>query len=195
MSIDPSALTGKQARALARVWMVNVAAQLQRCAPRMFTPGTCLYVGASLVAFPYGAPELLAAGRELTILEIWPENVEYYRAHPQIKRAILGDVRYLDDLRLPHFDAVFWWHGPEHVKRDEVAGALAGLEALTDYIVCGCPYGLTVQREHEMKGNPYQEHLSGLMPEDFTAHGYTVDTFGAPGGWNTSNILAWKEIR
>jgi len=187
-------LTGAQARALARVWMVDVNAQLHRCVPKLFAPGTCLYVGASLVAFPYGAVELLAAGRKITILEIWPPNVDYYRKRKEIKRAILGDVRHLEDVRISHFDTVFWWHGPEHIEKEALVKTLRALEKHTDFIVLGCPYGQTVQREHEMKGNPYQFHQSGLMPEDFTALGYTVDTFGEPCGWNTSNILAWKEV-
>lgn len=172
-------------------WTLSLA-QLRRCVPDIFKPGSCLYIGASRDKFAHGATEMLRAGRKIAILEIWEPNIDYYRRRKEIANVILGDVRHIADMKLPHFDVAFWWHGPEHIKREELAKTLAGIEAISNLVVLGCPFGYTEQRDEEMRGNPHQIHLSGFLPKDFAALGYRVDTFGQEGGWNTSNILAWK---
>lgn len=166
--------------------------QLRRCVPWVFAPGTCLYVGASHLKFPNTAQALLAAGRVITILEIWEESLEYYRQREEIAAVVAGDLRRVTELGLPHFDLAFWWHGPEHVRKEELAGALAGLEQVASRVVTACPLGWTDQREQETQGNPYQAHLSGLLPKDFQALGYQTDAWGKESDWNNCNLLAWK---
>lgn len=170
-------------------------AQLRRCVPQIFKVGTCLYVGASRDKFANSARELIKAGRVVTILEIWEPNCDFYRQQPTITNVIQGDVRDVARLGLPHYDLVMWWHGPEHIPQADLPTTLAALEALTDLIVLGCPYGLTVQREEEMRGNPHQVHLAGLLPADFNVLGYQTDTFGKEADWNACNILAWKATK
>ena len=170
-------------------------AQLRRCVPQIFKAGTCLYVGASRDKFANSARELIKAGRVVTILEIWEPNVEFYRQQPSVAQVIQGDVRDVATLDLPHYDLAMWWHGPEHIPAADLPATLRALEEHADLVVLGCPFGLTVQRPEEMRGNPWQEHLAGLLPADFERMGYRVDTFGKEADWNACNILAWKELR
>lgn len=172
-------------------WTRGVA-QLRRCVPEIFAPGSCLYIGASRDKFAHGAAEMIRAGRQITILEIWEPNLEFYRGRKGIVRVIGGDVRRIAEMGLPAFDVAIWWHGPEHIRRNELAATLAGLEAVATLVVLGCPFGHTQQREEEMRGNPYQKHLSGFLPRDFVDLGYSTDTFGQEGAWNACNLLAWK---
>jgi len=172
-------------------WTLGLA-QLRRCVPGIFAPGTCLYVGASRDKFAHGASEMIRAGRQITILEIWEPNLEFYRGRKGIVRVIGGDVRHIAEMSLPAFDLAFWWHGPEHIRREELAPTLVGLEAVAEFVVLACPFGYTRQREQEMRGNPHQEHIGAFLPADFLQLGYSVDTFGKEGGWASSNILAWK---
>ena len=175
-------------------WTLGFA-QLRRCVPEMFAPGTCLYVGASRDKFAHGARELIRAGRKVTILEIWEPNVAYYREQPEITHVVQGDVRNVATLGLGHFDLVLWWHGPEHIPAEDLEATLVALEALADLVVLGCPFGLTPQREEEMRGNPHQKHVSGFLPAAFARLGYKTNTFGKEAAWNASNLLAWKRIR
>jgi hypothetical protein len=170
-------------------------AQLRRCVPKIFKPGTCLYVGASRDKFANSARELIKAGRVVTILEIWRPNVEFYQAQPSVAYVVQGDVRQVDKLNLPHYDLCMWFHGPEHIPYADLPATLTALEALADLVVLACPYGMTVQRADEMRGNPHQAHLAGLLPADFTALGYQVDTFGREADWNACNLLAWKATK
>lgn len=167
-------------------------AQLRRCVPQIFSPGTCLYVGASRDKFANSARELIKAGRVVTILEIWEPNCEYYRQQPTVARVVQGDVREVAKLGLPHYDMVMWFHGPEHIPATDLPDTLTALEAQADLVVLACPYGLTVQRDEEMRGNPWQKHLCGLLPQDFQRLGYQTDTFGNEADWNACNLLAWK---
>lgn len=161
--------------------------------PFLFRPGSLLYVGARADRFELG-PELAAAGREITLVEIWPENVEYYRQHLQhLQQAVRGDVREIDRLGLGMFEASVWWHGPEHIERAELRQTINRLERVTEgVVVLGCPWGQYEQGP--MAGNPYEEHRAALYQEDFENLGYETTTLGQidePG----SMILAWKWLR
>jgi len=151
-------------------------------------PGKVLYVGAR--------PDRCALGNELarvhklTLLEVWPVNAAYYQDDSRFERVILGDVRtwQADE----HYDTAVWWHGPEHIQRSELAGALAGLEAVADRVILGCPWGEYVQGAYG--GNPYEEHVATLQPEDFEALGYEVTTLGTQND-PASNIVAIKNVK
>ena len=152
---------------------------------QLWVPGQqVLYVGASHLFPPAFNWELSQARHNITLLEIWPDNVQYFEAHGNTFNHIIhGDVR---DVDLDEYDIVFWWHGPEHVKPKEVKPTLARLEAVANLIVFACPFGW---RRQEALPNPYQDHLCALYPEMFDE--YSVRTIGERDKLN-AQMIAWK---
>jgi len=165
-------------------------AQLRAFVPGLFAAGTLLYIGAS-IRRAQCLVDLVAAGRRVTILEAWPANAEHYRGRPGLE-VVRGDVRALASLSLPAeiYDAAFWWHGPEHVARAELATVLAGIERRARLVVLGCPWG--VYPQSAIEGNRYEQHVAVLGPQDFGALGYRVATLGRAGDRADSNVLAVK---
>jgi hypothetical protein len=163
-------------------------AVLKQHLPGLWGPGTLLYIGASDKRFQCG-PELAEAGRELTLLEVWPSNLEHYQNHEAVAHAVLGDVRTvaIEGLPHPHYDVAFWWHGPEHVTAEELSPTLARLESLADLVVLGCPWGECPQ---EGDDNPYQAHRAALYPEDLRKLGYRVATVTQLD--RLDSLIAWK---
>jgi hypothetical protein len=152
-------------------------------------PGRLLYVGANRLRCHLADP-LRAMGNRLTLLEAWPENAAHYRGQGRFEEVVEGDVRRLDELGLAPFDTTVWWHGPEHILREELATTLAAVERQTRRLVLlGCPYGNYPQGA--AYGNPHEEHKAVLYPADFAALGYQMAAVGQadhPDG----EIVAWK---
>ena len=167
--------------------------QIKELVPGLLRPGTrsCLYVGATPWRFQLGA-ELHAAGYELTLLEVDKDNAYYYEGHPWLSGGVIhGDVRYA----LPvdsTWDTIVWWHGPEHISREDLPSVLHQLEAVaTRLVVLAAPWGENAQPMVE--GNAHQEHKAHLQPEDFEGLGYKTATCGTQGDLSTwPHILAWK---
>jgi len=165
--------------------------QLKHYTPYLFRPGSILNVGANRIRFDL-LPELHNAGREITLLEAWPENVKHWANEPRLKETIEGDVREIDKLKVGTFDVVLWWHGPEHIERDELEATIAKLEAAAEgLVVLGCPWG--VYKQGPFMGNPYDEHKASLYPADFEAMGYQVATIGEAD--KHGSLMAWKWLR
>ncbi len=158
--------------------------------PALFTqPGSLLYIGARPDAHSW-LPELFLSGHNITVLEVWEENLEGLRTDPRISNLILGDVRHLSIYST--YDYIFWWHGPEHLSYDEIQPTLQKLEARARKLVAlACPWGLYPQGAH--KGNPYEIHLTSLYPEIFEEWGYEVRTDGKQDEAG-SEIVAWKWV-
>ncbi|HUW11696.1 MAG TPA: hypothetical protein VM537_18340 [Anaerolineae bacterium] len=165
-------------------------AQLRAFCPEIFGKGTLLYVGASPRRSQF-LPQLLAAGRDVTLLEIWPANAEHFRGWPGVQ-VVCGDVCAVEGLILPEerYDVAFWWHGPEHIPGSDLHRAMAGLERRARQVVVGCPWG--VSRQATVDGNPHQQHVTTLHPENFVALGYRVNIIGKVNSGSRSNILAVK---
>ena len=175
---------------------------IRPCLPELFTdPGSLLYIGARVDAHSW-LDELAEAGNIIDILEVWEQNEDELRLSPVIDRVreiFRWDVKEIDidpdcDVFDPFWgkmrDYIFWWHGPEHLKADEIKTVLATLETRTRRtIALACPWGLCPQGAHE--GNPYEVYQTTLYPDFFTELGYEVATNGEadkPG----SEIVAWK---
>jgi hypothetical protein len=156
--------------------------------PELFTdPGDMLYVGANPIRC-HLANEFNAAGWHLELLEVWRPNIDHYAIGGPFHDLTLGDIRKVGKLT---YDALFWWHGPEHIDRDELPALLNRLEKIAPVVVLGCPWGRYDQGIEY--GNPYEEHKATLYPNDFTDWGYEVATCGQPDtGDGLSHILAWK---
>jgi hypothetical protein len=136
--------------------------------------GRVLYVGARESRFDFST-ELRAANSEVTVVEAWEENALHLSTIPWLFDVVHGDVRTVS-LGGP-FDSAIWWHGPEHVRVDEVAAAVARLEAVaTRCVLLGCPWG---QYEQGVEyGNPHERHESHLSWELFESLGYDVECLG-----------------
>jgi len=168
---------------------------LKQCVPELFEGGQyILYVGANQTRAHY-AREMKAAGNEVDLLEIDERNVKHWRERedsPFIE-AHVGDIRQSQTHQIPPgiHDACFWWHGPEHVERDELDAALANCEASVKpggLVVLGCPWG------EGPDGGPasrYEKHRSAWDVEDFTRLGYHVQVNGDKDS-DHSSLIAWK---
>lgn len=152
--------------------------------PELFTdPGTLLYIGARADAHSW-LDELIEAGQQVTVVEIWPANVVGLSAY----NAIQGDARTVTG----EYDYIFWWHGPEHLARDEAEATLRRLETMARRtLAAACPFGIYPQGAHE--GNPNEEHKTTFYPADFEALGYSVKTDGLPDEAG-SEIVVWKRM-
>src|SRR3990167_8473140 len=140
--------------------------------PELFTyPGSLLYIGARVDAHSW-LDELHKAEHWITIIEIWQGNIDSLisKFGPYGKTKIVaGDTRHFEDnpALSKAFDYIFWWHGPESLKTDEIKTVLATLESRTRRtIALACAWGIYPQGAHE--GNPYEVHQATLYPEFFT---------------------------
>lgn len=167
-------------------------AQLLRCIPDIAAYQTLFYVGAHRRRIQM-LPIFIDAGYSIDVIEVFEPNyqelLEFNSTTPVFRKVILDDIR---TYRCPDlYDVVMWWHGPEHVEREELLKSLQYLESIaTGYVVLACPWGEFAQ-PHEK--NPYEEHLLSLYPSDFESRGYQIDMVGeenVPG----SNLLSWKRI-
>lgn len=161
--------------------------------PQLFSnPGTLLYIGARSDAHSW-LDELSLSDNLISVLEIWPENVIGLIGHPAIVDLVQGDVRFASEIfNEAKFDYIFYWHGPEHLKLNDIEPTLAMLEGMCNRLIAlACPYGVYLQGEH--LGNEYETHQSTLYPEYFLSLGYEVKTDGKPDEMG-SEIVAWKAL-
>ena len=158
--------------------------------PGLFTyPGVMLYVGANPIRC-HLANEFNGVGWHLELLEVWRPNLDHYSSAGPFHDLTLGDIREIETLT---HDALFWWHGPEHIGKDEIPALLKRLEEMVPVVVLGCPWGKYDQGAEY--GNPFEEHRATLYPVDFLDWGYEVATCGeADTGDGLSHILAWKGV-
>lgn len=157
----------------------------------MDNPGTVLYVGARPKPECSRILDYLAeAGATIDLVEIWPENCEGFMDDERVRDVHIGDVRDIpetDELYACGYDWVVWWHGPEHIKRNELGPVIKDLAAMSNHILLGCPWGL--HEQGEMYGNPHEKHLTHWQPEEFETLGFNVETRGEE---NDGNIIAWR---
>ena len=165
---------------------------VRKIAPELFeTSGSLLYVGARRDRMDFGE-ELKTTGHDFTILEIYEPNVKHLTEVCPWATVIQGDVRKLKEFSENQFDYAFWWHGPEHIKEEELLEAVKGLEKITKKIVVmGCPWGEYPQ--HHLHGNPHEEHEASLYPRHFEEMGYAVDKLGKADKMG-SNLAAVKYL-
>lgn len=161
--------------------------QLKKCIPDIFSYKTLLYIGANKGRLEM-VLEFIKAGYTIHFLEIWPPNAA--RLKRNFVNVIEGDVRMIEKYELEKkYDVIMWWHGPEHVKEEEISPTLDKLIKRTKKItVIACPYGKFEQGS--VKGNPYERHLSTLYVMSFRILGWKTNAIGEPDELG-SNLLAW----
>lgn len=152
-------------------------------------PGSLLYIGYRPDACAW-LDELIAAGNQVDVLEVWLANVESLDRHQAVARYWVGDVRDVD--RIPGtWDYIWYWHGPEHVEKAEFPGVLEKLRAKARRLVAvAAPWGKYDQGPHG--GNVHERHRWSVYEDDLEALGLQVVTDGEmdqPG----SEIVGWCE--
>ncbi len=152
-----------------------------------------LYVGANHLRQHF-LSEFVSGYDRVVVLEIFPRNVAHLKKNYTDKNTsiIHGDVRDAAGLTSGRFDVCFFWHGPEHLGRDEVGTVLRMLESITDsLVVLGMPYGNYPQGAEY--GNKYETHLWDVYPADMERLGYLTHTIGDAND-TLSNMMAWKRM-
>jgi len=162
--------------------------QLERVVPELYKPGKILYVGAQPVREPVALKSMRRIGHEITLFEIWPDNAAHYEKRGLFDHVIVGDVREIESLNLSHYDAVVWWHGPEHIDLVDLPDTLKQLETVADVVVVACPWG--VMHQKAIYGNPHEEHRTHLLPEDFPIE-YNTDVIGEVNA-RSGHLIAWR---
>lgn len=161
--------------------------QLKASIPDIFSYKTLLYIGANTGRLEM-ILKFIKAGYTIHFLEIWPSNVA--RLKRNFVNVINGDVRTIEKYDLDKkYDIVMWWHGPEHVKKEEMPLILNKLiEKANKIAIIACPYGKFEQGT--VKGNPYERHLSTFYTMSFRVLGWKTNVIGCPDNPG-SNLLAW----
>lgn len=73
---------------------------------------------------------------------------------------------------LPDSDCLMFWHGPEHLLKEDFLSILPSLEEKYKYLIFGMPLG--EEPQGEAYGNPHEKHISSWTVEDWTDLGYKV---------------------
>jgi len=165
--------------------------------PDLFSHKTVLYIGACETRHLH-LEKFFSSGYSIDVLEAWYDNCQWLQKFNKeknwIRKIIWNDVRELETKEVldRNYSVIFWYHGPEHVYKEQLKNVLKRLEYYsTKLVVLGCPYGEFPQGAE--RGNPYEEHLASLLPEDFDNLEYNVVTIGYkddPWGY----IIAWKKL-
>lgn len=145
---------------------------------------TALYVGASIWR-AFLLDDLVGWGWKTTVLEVWPTNADHIR-HTYNIPVIQGEV--VTSPLNQTFDLALWWHGPEHVTKENLPRALQNLETHCNLVVLGCPENDAAQGP--LYDNPFENHLWNVSQDDLRQLGYNVRSDPRPG--NPNNIIAWK---
>jgi len=160
--------------------------QLKRCVPNIFSFSSVLYVGASPTRAHY-----LKKFKCATVLEVWKPYCQRVadRYNVQVLNANILDARL--HLLCNSFELVFWWNGPEHVRKKDLRKALSICEQIASkMVVLGAPYGRRPQGK--VDSNPHQMHKFSVYPKLLRNCRYSVNvTQRKP---FPKHIVAWKEI-
>lgn len=155
--------------------------KLLECVPDIFEFKKCLYVGASHLRCWFAEDF-----KNVDLLEAYKPNCEFYK-----DKKIFGKI-YNDSIltfnQYEGYDLIFWYCGPEHVKKEDFFLWVPKIKDQT--IVINVPWG--VYYEGAEYGNPYEIHLSSLYLNDFECMGFNVKGYGIPDKRNEGEIFAWK---
>lgn len=178
--IEPSDMA--RARTLANVWPI-----VQRYK-------SLLHVGEQLRSgWKFWPDTFKSYGIEtMDVLEIWRPNAEALRGMPLWRHVYHANVLQADEVAVDPVDIVFWWHGPEHLQREQFDTAIDALIKgfMPKLIILGLPWGRHDNWEHKFK-NVASYHRSIWYPDDLKKMGYQVATEGTE---NHGHISAWREV-
>ena len=76
------------------------------------------------------------------------------------------------DDSLPQTDCLLFWHGPEHLLKEDFLELLPLLEAKYKVLIFGMPLG--EEPQGAAYGNPWEEHISAWNTKEWEDLGYNV---------------------
>lgn len=159
--------------------------------PDIFRHKSVLYIGARPDRTDF-LQNFINAEYEISILEIYKPNVEYFKNDSVFTEVIEGDVK--DFKTDKKYDVIFWWHGPEHIEGDKLEDTLKKLESITEYdLVLGCPWGKVMQ-DNDHNDNPNEKHINFIKTGYFEKMGYKTNYSGLEDNMG-SNIIAFKYLK
>lgn len=154
---------------------------------RMLYVGGHLRYGRNLQMSAY----FRKAGYTIDVIEIFPDNVIQLSNVQWIKRLIEGDIRLFDPYMT--YDLVVFWHGPEHLEKDEVLALLDKMKTYANAIIFATPNGRYNQGPEY--GNPAENHASTWYADDFTRLDMIASAIGNPDEENGNIVAYWmKEV-
>jgi len=164
--------------------------QIRRNIPLFFTKELkdLLYIGVNEKHFQF-KKYLHELKYNITLLEAFEPNLNCYKNNYECIHANI--TKFYNPIS--RWDVIMWWHGPEHISKQELPLTLMNIEKMANkLVILGCPWGKYIQGA--VDDNPYEVHKADLYLEDLTKLGYSIDTIGRVdvGG---SNILAWKVLK
>lgn len=106
------------------------------------------------------------------ILEIFEPNVQNALDNGCPRDKIIhGDILEVD--KYPDVDCLFFWHGPEHIKKEIFIENLKKIEKkVNKLVIFGMPLGHEPQ--DAAYGNPHEVHVSEWLTKEWNDLGYEV---------------------
>lgn len=127
------------------------------------------------------------AGYQIDVIEIFPDNIAQLANVKWIKKLIEGDIRLFDPYA--PYDLVVFWHGPEHLPKDEVPKLLDKMKTYAKAVIFATPNGFYDQGDEY--GNPYERHASTWYVEDFMKLDMVATAIGNHDEQNGNIIALW----
>lgn len=116
------------------------------------------------------------------VLEIWKPNCDRLK-WKFLNKVICGDVRNVQEIVSENkkYDVIVFWHGVEHLSKDEGNSVIAKLESRAKIaVVLGMPYG-EWKRAKLTYNNPNEAHISAWYPKDLEKLDFTeIHSIGPP---------------
>lgn len=128
----------------------------------------------------------------LYILELNIDNANFFSERFKNNSSVIvihGDSRTASK-HIKNVDSVFWFHGPEHIKREELPLAFTELNSVTSKgMLWVCPWG----NYYRLNIGDYEEDNHWYYPEneDFTSLGFKVFNDGGIKNTGNANINAY----
>jgi len=146
---------------------------------------TLLYIGANPMRNDE-LDELMNMGYKATILEAFEPNCDELktRGFSRVINADIVDYEFEKD-----FDVIMFWHGPEHLRHQDLKPTIKKLEEHCKLLIFACPFGTYPQGIEY--GNYYEIHHSHIYPDFFEVHNYKTATLGEVDNQG-SHLMAWK---
>ena len=165
----------------------NRLKQLVACIPDVFDHKSVLYVGGGnrLQVFD----EFVKHNYIIDLVEVFFPNIIKLKDVKGIRTIYNKNIEFFDPKE--KYDIVFFWHGIEHIEKEDVSKLLRRMSKYAKLIVLGMPYG--EYEQGELYNNPFEKHISAWYPADLQKFGFECDTIGKK-NTKRSNLIAWKRI-
>lgn len=116
------------------------------------------------------------------VLEVFDKNVAWLKKQKQWPCIVhYGDIRKIDEIDSlidRRFDVITFHHGMEHLTKLQAYKTIPKITKRCKIYFAGMPYGKWIQED--IKGNPYERHLSHWYPEELEELGFDVWVFNDP---------------